>query len=366
MAAARLVSLSEGWWSLLPSSRAFHTGSMGAREMVIVVYDGVQLLDVAGPLEVFDGARRALEGDSYRVRVASAGGRDVTTSAGVRLGVDVDIMGAARDLDTVVVAGGWGYADAMLDSQTVAQVQRLAARARRVASVCTGAFVLAEAGLLDGRRATTHWAYCAPLAKAYPAVRVEADAIFVRDAKVVTAAGVTAGVDLALALVEEDHGADLARQVARWLVVFLQRPGGQSQFSTWSLARSPADDALRRLVGDIAADPAADLSIPAIAERLSMSPRHVSRVFARELGMSPGRYVERARVEAARMLLENGRDGVETIARRCGFGTAETMRRAFLRQLNVPPSAYRDRFASTAIDCDRRLPWTPPSCFTTR
>jgi len=270
-------------------------------------------------------------------------------------------MGAARDVDTVVVAGGLGYADAMLYSQTVAQVQRLAARARRVASVCTGAFVLAEAGLLDGRRATTHWAYCAPLATAYPAVRVEADAIFVRDGKFVTAAGVTAGVDLALALVEEDHGADLARQVARWLVVFLQRPGGQSQFSTWSLA-APADDALRRLVGDIAAD----LLIPAIAERLSISPRHVGRVFARELGMSPGRYVERARIEAARMLLENGRDGVETIARRYGFGTAETMRRAFLRQLNVPPSAYRDRFASTAIDCDRRLPWTPPSCTTTR
>jgi transcriptional regulator GlxA family with amidase domain len=176
---------------------------------------------------------------------------------------------------------------------------------------------------------------------------VEPDAIFVRDGQVVTAAGVTAGVDLALSLVEEDHGAELARQVARWLVVFLQRSGGQSQFSMWSRARPPGDEALRRLIGDIAADPAADLSIAAMADRLSISPRQVSRVFARDLGMSPGRYVERARVEAARMLLENDRDGVDAIARRCGFGTAETMRRAFIRELNVPPGAYRDRFAST-------------------
>jgi transcriptional regulator GlxA family with amidase domain len=319
---------------------------MGAAEVVIVVYDGVQLLDVAGPVEVFDGARRA-QGGSYRVRVASVGGRDVTTSAGVRLGAEFDLTDAADDLDTMIVAGGWGYAEAMRDREIVGQVRRLAARARRVASVCTGAFVLAEAGLLDGRRATTHWAYCAGLAETYPAVSVEPDAIFVRDGQVVTAAGVTAGVDLALSLVEEDHGSELARQVARWLVVFLQRPGGQSQFSMWARARPPGDDALRRLIGDIAADPAADLSIPEMANRLSVSPRHVSRVFAREFGMSPGRYVERARVEAARILLENGPDGVNAIARRCGFGTAETMRRAFIRELNVPPSAYRARFADT-------------------
>jgi transcriptional regulator GlxA family with amidase domain len=295
---------------------------------------------------VFDGARRALDG-SYRVRVGSAGGQDVTTSAGVRLGVELDLAQVADDLDTLLVSGGWGHAEAMRDRETVSQVQRLAGRARRVASVCTGAFVLAEAGLLNGRRATTHWAYCAALAETYPAVSVEPDRIFVRDAQVVTAAGVTAGVDLALSLVEEDHGSELARQVARWLVVFLQRPGGQSQFSMWSRARPPGDEGLRRLIGDIAANPAADLSIPAIADRLSISPRHVSRMFARELGMSPGRYVERVRVEAARMLLENSRDGLDAIARRCGFGTAETMRRAFIRELNVPPNAYRDRFAST-------------------
>lgn len=315
--------------------------------MVVVVYDGIAVLDVAGPLEVFDGARHAVE-DAYRVRLASVGGRDVVASSGVRLGVALDVAEVPEDPDTVVVAGGWGYAGGVAEPGLVAGIARLAARARRVTSVCTGAFLLAEAGLLDGRAATTHWAACADLARDYPRVRVDPDAIFVRDGPVVTAAGVSAGLDLALALVEEDHGAELARLIAKWLVLFLQRPGGQSQFSIWSQTRVPGDEALCRLLGDIAADPAADLSVPAIAERLSISPRHVTRVFAREVGMSPARYVERIRVEAARTLLENGADGVDTIARRCGFGTAETMRRAFLRERGVSPSAYRDRFTSAA------------------
>ncbi|MBA3294343.1 MAG: GlxA family transcriptional regulator [Geodermatophilaceae bacterium] len=321
---------------------------MSRREVVIVVYDNVQLLDVAGPLEVFDGAARTRD-DSYRVRLASAGGQDVTSSAGVRLGVGVDLADLAEGVDTLVVAGGWGYPDAAGDKVLLGHIERLAQRTRRVASVCTGAFVLAAAGLLDGRRVTTHWAYCAKLAATHPLVTVEPDAIFVRDLEIITAAGVTAGVDLALALVEEDHGHELARRIAKWLVVFLQRPGGQSQFSAWSRSRPSSDEALRRLIGDIADDPAADFSIPAIADRLKISARHVSRLFAREIGMSPGRYVERARVEAAQMLLESRSDGVDTVARRCGFGTAETMRRAFIRELNVPPSAYRARFATTAI-----------------
>lgn len=175
---------------------------------------------------------------------------------------------------------------------------------------------------------------------------MEPDAIFVRDERVVTAAGVTAGVDLALALVEDDHGAELARRIAKWLVVFLQRPGGQSQFSMWSRTRPPADAALRSLLGEIAAGPAADLSISAMAERLSMSERHVSRLFTQQVGMSPGRYVERVRVQVAQILLETGSDGLDNIARRCGFGTTETMRRAFIREIGVPPSAYRDRFAN--------------------
>ena len=318
---------------------------MDAAEVLVVVYDGVQFLDAAGPVEVFDGAARALGGGGYRVRLASAGGRDVVTSSGVRLGVHADLAGVRGGLDTLLVAGGWGYPGAAADRELTGAVRRLAAGARRVGSVCTGAFVLAGAGLLEGRRATTHWAFCADLARACPAAAVEPDAMFVRDGPVATSAGVTAGVDLALALVEEDHGADLARLVAKWLVMFLQRPGGQSQFSVWSPGRPAAGDPLGALLADIAARPAADLSVPAMAGRLSMSPRHFSRVFARRTGVSPGRYVERARVAAARARLEAGDDGVETVARQSGFGTAETMRRSFLRELGIPPSACRARFA---------------------
>jgi transcriptional regulator GlxA family with amidase domain len=209
--------------------------------------------------------------------------------------------------------------------------------------------VLAAAGLLDGRRATTHWAFCAELARGWPAIRVEPDAMVVRDGPVATSAGVTAGVDLALALVEEDHGADLARLVAKWLVMFLQRPGGgQSQFSVQAQDQPPGGDPLGALLRDITGRPAADFSVPAMAGRLSMSPRHFSRVFARQTGVSPGRYVERARVAAARARLEAGDDGVETVARQSGFGTAETMRRSFLRELGIPPSACRARFARAA------------------
>jgi transcriptional regulator GlxA family with amidase domain len=309
------------------------------REVVIAVYDGVQLLDAAGPLEVFDSASQALDG-GYRVRLASLGGRDIVTSSKVRLGVEIALE-AITDLDTLVVAGGLGFREAMLDAELIGQVRRLAECAERITSVCSGAFLLAEAGLLDARRVTTHWAMCRELAESYPAVTVDPDAIYVRDPPLVTAAGVTAGIDLSLALVEDDHGAELARTLAKWLVVFLQRPGGQSQFSVWNSARPAPDHALRDLLGDIAAHPSGDYSIPSMAARLAMSPRHFTRLFTKEVGTSPGRYVERARVEAARSLLETGQGGV---ARRCGFGSAETMRRAFLRQLGVPPSAYRDRF----------------------
>jgi transcriptional regulator GlxA family with amidase domain len=318
---------------------------MDTAEVLVVVYDGVQFLDAAGPVEVFDGATRALGGGGYRVRLASAGGRDVLTSSGVRLGVHADVSQEPPGPDTLLVAGGWGYAGAAADGELTGAVRRLAAGARRTGSVCTGAFVLAAAGLLDGRRAATHWAFCAELERGWPTVRVEPDAMFVRDGPVATSAGVTAGVDLALALVEEDHGADLARLVAKWLVMFLQRPGGQAQFSTWPPGRPQGGDPLGALLRDIAARPAADFSVPAMAGRLSMSPRHFSRVFARQTGVTPGRYVERARVAAARARLEAGDDGVETVARQSGFGTAETMRRSFMRELGIPPSACRARFA---------------------
>ncbi|QUH04820.1 GlxA family transcriptional regulator [Saccharopolyspora erythraea] len=330
--------------SLLPPRPLTILGVVSSHDVAVVVYDGVQLLDVAGPVEVFDGATRAT-GGGYRVRVLSPGGRTVRAASGVRLGADADLADTALSPDTLVIAGGVGFSDAVGDPEVVGHVRRLAAGARRVASVCTGAFLLAEAGLLRGRSATTHWAYCAELARTYEDVTVLPDSIYVRDAPMLTAAGVTAGIDLALAMVEDDHGAEVARTVAKWLVVFLQRPGGQSQFSIWNQSRPVRDEALRELLGDIAAHPAGDLSITAMARRMSMSARHFSRLFTREVGTSPGRYVERARVEAARSLLEAGHRGV---ARRCGFGSAESMRRAFLRELGVPPAAYRDRFRTAS------------------
>jgi transcriptional regulator GlxA family with amidase domain len=223
-------------------------------------------------------------------------------------------------------------------------VRSAARRSRRVASVCTGAFVLAQAGLLDGRRATTHWEWCDVLAGLYPAVAVERDAIFVVDGSLYTSAGVTAGMDLALALVEEDLGPKVARDVAQQLVIFLRRPGGQSQFSS-QLAALPAERApLRELQAWIPANAGADLSVTALAERAAMSPRNFARAFRRETGMTPAAYVESVRVEQARIALEGSQAPVETIAARCGFGTVETMRRAFHRRLGVGPAAYRSRF----------------------
>ncbi|WP_435854773.1 GlxA family transcriptional regulator [Streptomyces triculaminicus] len=315
---------------------------MVTHDVMIVVYDGVQLLDVAGPLDVFD--RAAAEGGAgYRVRLASLGGRPVVTSAEAQLGVSADLARLRKPPDTLMVAGGRGYAAAAADRELVRHVRRLAAGSRRTGSVCTGAFVLAAAGLLDGRRATTHWAFCSELAVCHPAVSVEPDAFFVRDGTVVTSAGVTAGIDLALALLEDDFGPELARAVAKFLVVFMQRPGGQSQFSTWS-RREPLRGALSELVDNIDSDPAGDRSVPALAALMGMSRRHFSRLFTQQVGTSPGAYVERARVAAARALLESSADGVDAIAGRCGFGTVETMRRAFVRETGVSPAAYRDRF----------------------
>ncbi|MEO3797421.1 DJ-1/PfpI family protein [Nonomuraea sp. B10E15] len=314
----------------------------------MAVYDGVQLLDTAGPLEVFSGATH-LMGHGYRVRLASVGGCDVVTQWGVRLGVDLDLARVSGFGGTLLVPGGLGFQDALRDAGLLSEVGRLAPFARRVASVCTGAFILAEAGLLDGRRATTHWGYCSDLAEAYPSVAVEPDAIFVRDSPIITSAGVTAGVDMALSLVEEDYGVAMARRLAKWLVVFMQRPGGQSQFSIWQRSRPVRNEALRHLLSDIVAAPESDFSIPAMAEQLSMSVRHFGRLFTREVGISPGQYVERVRVEAARTLLETTEEGLDTVGRRCGFRSAEIMRRAFIRQLGISPRACRERFRSTGV-----------------
>jgi transcriptional regulator GlxA family with amidase domain len=234
----------------------------------------------------------------------------------------------------------------MCSEELLHEVRRIACGARRVGSTCVGAFVLAAAGLLDGRRATTHWAFCEELGREFPNVTVEPDRLFVRAGNVFTSAGVTAGMDLALALVEDDHGVEVARAAARWLVLFMQRPGGQSQFSERLSLPAPRDSALRAVCDEIVADPSGEHSVSRMAERAALSERHFARLFIAETGTTPARFVERARVEAARYLLEAGPMSVELVAEHAGFGTAETMRRAFLRVLSVGPADYRARFGA--------------------
>jgi transcriptional regulator GlxA family with amidase domain len=315
------------------------------RRIVIVVFPGVQPLDVIGPAEVFRSAA-ALVAGAYSVEVVAREAGPVRTTS-VALVADRALAGCRGAIDTLVVAGGPGSREAAHDPDTIGWVKAAARRSRRVASVCTGAFVLARAGLLDGRRATTHWASCDRLAASHPAVTVEPDPIFVRDGDVYTSAGVTAGMDLALALVEEDLGREAALEVARWLVLFVKRPGGQSQFSSQLAAQTADREPLRELQEWIAGNLEADLSVPALAARAHMSERTFARAFRRELGMTPASYVEVARVEAARIGLETTGAPVENVARDCGFGTIETMRRAFHRRLGVGPAEYRARFTST-------------------
>ncbi|MES0832650.1 GlxA family transcriptional regulator [Nocardiopsis tropica] len=313
-------------------------------EVVVVVFDGVQSLDVTGPLEVFSGASYVREG-FYRVRTASLGGGAVVCSSGLGLAPSVALERAGR-VDTLVVAGGEGTRGEQ--PGLVGWLRANAGGAGRVASVCTGAFLLAEAGVLDGLRATTHWASCGRLAREYPSVRVEAEPIFVRSGGVVTSAGVTAGIDMALALVEEDLGAGVALEVARHMVVFLRRPGNQAQFSTHVSVRAARPGPVRRVLHWIAEHPGEDLSVGALAERAGLSARQFARVFAREVGCTPGRYVERVRVETARRLLEEDGAPVAVVARRAGFASAEVMRRSFVRALGCGPALYRERFGSGA------------------
>ncbi|MEU4442260.1 DJ-1/PfpI family protein [Actinosynnema sp. NPDC050801] len=329
----------------LPPSRAAERVDGVEREVLVVGYEGAALTDIAGPADVFDGANRVRGG--YRVRLAAVGGGFGVTG-GLRVEAE-DLREVSGGVDTVLVVGGFTFARAARDAELRHHLRRVADGARRVGSVCTGAFVLAAAGLLDGARATTHWAYCDRLAAEHPSVDVVPDAIYVQDRRLVTSAGVTAGIDLALALVESDHDAALARLIARWMVVFLQRPGGQSQFSVRSSVPPVREPGLRALLDAIVDDPAAAWTVERMARRAAMSPRHFARVFPRRVGVSPARYVERVRVEAAAGVLESGDEGLEVVARRCGFGSAETLRRAFLRVLGVPPGGYRDRFRTTGM-----------------
>jgi transcriptional regulator GlxA family with amidase domain len=332
------------------------------RTMLFVLYDKVTLQDVAAPLEIF--ARANDFGARYHVLLASPTGRPVATTSFTRLSADIRIAEAPDRFDTLFVPGGVPADFTFTPStheipeeptpetvpEALAAVRTLAPRASRIASVCTGAFLLAEAGLVDGCQVTTHWAHCARLAQRYPRVSVQPDALFIQDGPFITGAGISAGTDLALAMVEDDYGTVIARRVARWMVVFLQRPGGQAQFSVWSETPVPTTRGLREVLDTVVLDPAADHSTAALAARAAVSERHLTRMFRDEVGMTPARYVERARVETAKRLLVTGDDSQETIARRAGFGSPETMRQAFRRNLGVSPGSYRSRFGTTGID----------------
>ena len=331
------------------------------RHIVIVAFEGVQSLDLTGPLEVFSGARELIaargRGErSYEVSIASLDGAALTSSSGLRITPHAPLADVPMPIDTLIVAGGDGHRDACEQPELIEWIRASSAGARRTASVCTGAFLLARAGLLDGRRATTHWARAAELASAYPAVRVDADPIFIRDGSVWTAAGVTAGMDLALALVEQDLDREAALTIARHLVLFLRRPGSQSQFSATLMAQQPARAPLRETQRALLEDVGGEHSVEAMAARAHMSPRHFARAFRAETGVTPGRYVESVRLEAARRRLEEDGASVASIAAECGFGTAETMRRAFIRTLHVGPAEYRRRFQplSASSQADRQ------------
>jgi transcriptional regulator GlxA family with amidase domain len=314
----------------------------------VLAFPSVQLLDVTGPLQVFASANDIVAEAGgmppYAIGVVAQGGKGVMASAGVGLSAG-PLPPAGAALDTLLVAGGQGVETAAADPLLVDWVRQRAGQARRVASVCTGAVLLAASGVLDGRRAATHWSICAELARRFPAIRVEPDPIFVRDGPVWTSAGVTAGIDLALALVEQDLGRSVALAVARYLVVFLKRPGGQAQFST-ALALQVAEDRFGALHEWINAHLADDLSLPVLAGQARMSARSFSRHYVEATGLTPGRAVERLRVEAARLMLSESGLPVKRISRRCGFGSEETMRRSFLRLLATSPQDYRARFSA--------------------
>jgi transcriptional regulator GlxA family with amidase domain len=309
--------------------------------------DDVRALDITGPLDVFATAND--NGAHYRLVTASPGGRDVRTTAGVRMSPDAALENITGPIDTLLVPGRPDWRAALEDSELVEGIARLSRRSQRVAAVCSGAFPLAATGLLDGRRAATHWQLASDLARTFPTVRVDRDAIFVRDGKLLTSAGVTAGIDLTLALVEEDHGPDVARATARYLVVFMARPGGQSQFSVRLNVTAPRSSLMRTILDAVTADPGGDHRRDNLAARAGVSVRHLTRLFRTELDMTVAHFVERTRVEAAAGLLESGTQTMDVVARRSGFGSEETMRRAFQRELGITPSMYRARYRTTHI-----------------
>lgn len=310
--------------------------------MVVVGYASAELLDIACVTTSLAMANRVGEpAQPYRVSVVGPGGAPIVCDSGLSLGSHQALERLVGPLDTLIVSGGAGFERAAADARLVGHVRRLARESRRVASVCTGAGVLAAAGLLDGRRATTHWRFARQLAARYPEVVLDPTPIYVRDGNVYTAAGITSALDLTLAFIEEDHGPELARQVARDLVVYLQRPGNQAQMSLFTAAPPPRDTLVRTLVEYITAHPDHDLGAAALAERAGVTTRHLTRLFTEHLGQAPGRFVRLARTEAAAQLLSSTTLPMASVAARCGFGTAESLRQAFTSRYGISPSRYR-------------------------
>ena len=315
------------------------------RNVALVGYEGAQSLDIVGPLEVFAMANRFAETQPYTIILASPDGGTITCNSGLLLGGSLSLAALPDDLDTILVAGG--SRDALRRASNAYLLDWLNARAgstRRLGSVCSGALVLAASGVLDGRRATTHWGYCEDMRNLRPAVQLEPDAIFVADPPYYTSAGVTAGIDLCLSLVEADCGSQLALAIARNLVLFMRRPGGQTQYSEGLNVQAAATPRLRQLITDITADPTGDLAVPELADRVAMSERTFSRVFQKETGVSPAAFVEIARVNRAKALLETSSWTLARVAERAGFGSVEGLHRAFNKRVGVTPGEYRQRF----------------------
>jgi transcriptional regulator GlxA family with amidase domain len=321
--------------------------------VVVLLYPGVRLLDVTAPIEVYTVANE--HGANYQVLTASNGGGSIRATGGLELGADVAWSEVAEPIDTLVVPGSPDWKSTTTDARLLHQVRRLTRISQRTAGICAGAFPLAAAGLLDGRKVATHWTLADLLATLYPSVDVDSDAIFVHDGAVVTSAGISAGLDLTLALVEADHGPDLARQVAKHLVMFMMRPGGQSQFSVRGQIPRPRHRRLEGLLDTIVEAPDRDHSVNALADRAGLSARHLTRLFRAELGQSVAAVVEQVRLEAATAMLEMTDDHLNVVARLAGFGGTETMRRAFNRRYGISPGAYRSRLRTTGVNTETKF-----------
>jgi transcriptional regulator GlxA family with amidase domain len=314
------------------------------RKVVIAGPPPVQVLDVAGPLEVFSNA------PDYQIQLANPGReRSLQTNRGLVLADATPIAEVRGPIDTLIIAGGPGAESGSYDPNFIAWIAEVARHSRRVASICTGAFLLAEAGLLNGKQAVTHWTFCDRLAREYPKVIVRPEPIYLRDGSIYTSAGITAGIDLALTLVEEDHGHETALKIARFLVMFLVRPGGQAQYSHMLSHQAITSQPLRELQVWMLQHLREDLTVESLAERLGMSARHFTRVCLRETGMNPGQFVDRMRVEAAQQIIDSSSRGLKEIADSCGFQSADRMRRTFLRVLGVTAAEYASRFKSTLV-----------------